>query len=166
MVISRKDELMEVEPDEPEMLHSILSKLPKPLDLDELIASSVELFTRHPPEHLPGKAWRHVSSSSVLKTTRDWRKVATQSLSEGERCFAREAAEIRRRETIVRLQKRAGMMVTRYRRPAAWTSSALLFAVLALYLRGNTHVLAVDAWTWPIDWMRHSKAIIWHWISR
>jgi len=66
IVLSRREELFDIPADEPEMLHSILSKLPKPLDLEGLILKAIALQTTHPPHDLP--IWKKVPSSSVLKT--------------------------------------------------------------------------------------------------
>ena len=120
------------------MLHSILSKLPKPLNLEKLISQTVELFQKHPPSHLPRRAWAQVSSNSVLKTTQDFHKLSQQTLEDGERFFQKEAAEIHRRDVLMQRQRQLRLLATRYRRPASWFSGAILVAVMALYLRGST----------------------------
>lgn len=135
--MSRKDELLEIEADEPEMLHSILSKLPKPLNLEDLISRTVQLFQEYPPLRLPGRAWRHVSSNSVLKTTQDFHRLSQQSLADGEMFFTKEAAEIRRRDALVQRQRQLSLLARRYRRPASWFSGAVLVAVMAFYFRGT-----------------------------
>lgn len=137
MIISRKNELLEIEAEEPEMLHSILSKLPKPLDLEYLIRRTIELYQQHPPEKLPGRIWAHVSSSSVLKTTHDFHKLSQQSLQDGERWFDREATAIRRRDDLQAKKQRLKAIALRYRRPAAWTSAAVLVAIFAIYSRNT-----------------------------
>ncbi|KAI7711476.1 hypothetical protein KC353_g8964, partial [Hortaea werneckii] len=86
IVISRKKELFEFGADEPEMLHAILSKMPKPLDLDSLILRASDMFVHHPPEKLPGRAWSRISPNSVLKTTHaDPQQLVQQTLEDGER---------------------------------------------------------------------------------
>jgi TBC1 domain family member 20 len=120
------------------MLHSILSKLPKPLDLENLISKTVELFQKHPPSHLPARAWAQVSSNSVLKTTQDFHKLSRQTLEDGERFFQNEAAEIRRRDLLMQRQRQLRLLATRYRRPASWFSGAILVAAMAFYFRGST----------------------------
>lgn len=50
------------------MLHSILSKLPKPLDLEGLISHAILRLDTCPPESL--STWNKISSKSVLKTSR------------------------------------------------------------------------------------------------
>lgn len=68
IIAERRQELFDVPDDEPEMLHSILSKLPKPLDLESLISKTIELIGIYPPEKL--SSWARISSLSVLKTSR------------------------------------------------------------------------------------------------
>jgi hypothetical protein len=136
------------------MLHSILSKLPKPLDLEDLIKRTVDLFNQHPPESLPGRAWSHVSRNSVLKTTRNLSSLANQSTSDGERFFQKEAAEIRRREALAHTQKRLRALAYRYRRPAAWTGTAFLFALVAFWVRRDSTVSSFMAWGPVLDGMR------------
>ena len=124
------------------MLHSILSKLPKPLDLDALIAGSSELHRAHPPNRLSGLAWYQISSNSVLKTTRDPNALAKQTLQDGERFFERHAADIVTSEIRQKQLQRARVLAKRYQRPALATGTAIFAALLALYLRrsGGTPV--------------------------
>ncbi|KAK0735888.1 rab-GTPase-TBC domain-containing protein [Apiosordaria backusii] len=69
IVRSRRGELLGIPEDEPEMLHSVLSKLPQPLDLEGLITSAVALEKEFPPEGL--RSWRReIGRWSVLKTGR------------------------------------------------------------------------------------------------
>ncbi|PPJ55650.1 hypothetical protein CBER1_09543 [Cercospora berteroae] len=135
IVMTRKKELLDIEHDEPEMLHSILSKLPKPLDLDGLISKTRILFERYPPEQLPNRAWKRVSSYSVLKTTLSPQALAAQTLPEGEQLYEKHAAEIRRHDILVKVQQRTHALARKYRRPARWTGAAIAVAMLALYMR-------------------------------
>ncbi|KAI6880486.1 hypothetical protein KC360_g7193 [Hortaea werneckii] len=140
IVISRKKELFEFGADEPEMLHAILSKMPKPLDLDSLILRASEMFVHYPPEKLPGRAWSRISSNSVLKTTHaDPQQLVQQTLEDGERMFQRQAAEIRRHEARQRQIMHARLLFRRYKRPATYTAAAVLVAVTALLIgRGGS----------------------------
>lgn len=117
------------------MMHSILSKLPKPLDLDALISRSATLHKTHPPNHLLSLSWYRISSASVLKTTRDPHALAAQTLSDGERFFARHASDIKKDEVRQKQYERARVLAMRYRRPAVASCTAVLAALLALYLR-------------------------------
>jgi hypothetical protein len=151
IILSRKQELLSLEADEHDMLHSILSKLPKPLDLDALIASASELHTAHPPNRLSGFAWWQISSNSVLKTTRDPHTLAKQTLQDGERFFERHAADVRTQEVRQKQFERARVLAKRYRRPAMVTGTAVLAALIALYLRRSGGGAGVE-----------SLASLWH----
>lgn len=135
MVLSRKQELLEIEADEPEMLHAILSKLPKPLDLEGLIERTIELRRQHPLHRLPGRVWSRISSSSVLKTTQDPDALLRQTLQDGERYFEKEAAEIRRRDALKAKQQQLRALYRRHRRSALLTGAAVLVAVVGVVMR-------------------------------
>lgn len=135
VVLSRKQELLDIEADEPEMLHAILSKLPKPLDLEGLIQRTIDLRKLYPPQQLPGRVWSRISSSSVLKTTQDPEALLQQTLQDGERFFAKEAAEIRRRDALKEKREQLQALARRYRRPVLFTGSAVLIAVLGMFVR-------------------------------
>ncbi|KAK2067559.1 hypothetical protein P8C59_001292 [Phyllachora maydis] len=93
IVRSRRDELFDTPDDEPEMLHSILSKLPRPLDIDALVAAAADLFDTYPPERL--RVWRGISSASVLKTARgSTRVVAVQTMEDGKAFFDQQVKEL------------------------------------------------------------------------
>jgi len=132
IALQRSEELFETPADEPEMLHSILSKLPKPLDLEALITNTVKLFKQHPPESLRG--WRSISSFSVLKTARWPDQVEKQTLSDGETYFMRQVKELKcaeQREQVLN-------MIWRYRRPAGAIGLSILISVLSFWLRKST----------------------------
>jgi hypothetical protein len=124
IVLQRSDELFETPADEPEMLHSILSKLPKPLDIEKLIAN--------PPERL--RAWRSISSFSVLKTARWQDQTISQSLEEGEMYFNKQVKELQWAEH----RDRALKVAWKYRRPAGAFGAAVLVGLLSLYLRRSS----------------------------
>lgn len=128
IILSRREELFEIPADEPEMLHSVLSKLPKPLDLEALIAQTVSLYERCPPEKLPFRAWAKVSPFSVLKTTRaDYRQ---QTLSDGIALFDLQVAQLRRQ------QMRRQLMATlwKHRRYATRAGLTILVGLVAIWL--------------------------------
>jgi hypothetical protein len=129
IVLQRSDELFETPADEPEMLHSILSKLPKPLDIERLIANTVDLFEKHPPERL--RTWYSISSFSVLKTARWQDQTMSQSLEEGEMYFKKQVKELQRAEQREKVLK----VVWKYRGPAGTIGVAVLVGVLSFYLR-------------------------------
>ncbi|KAF8863196.1 hypothetical protein BDZ45DRAFT_645039 [Acephala macrosclerotiorum] len=129
IVIQRSEELFETPADEPEMLHSILSKLPKPLDIETLITNTITLFEKHPPESL--RKWRSISSSSVLKTARTQDQTMNQTLEDGEMYFKRQVKEIEWAER----RERAWKLAWKYRRPARTIGLAVLVGVLSFWLR-------------------------------
>ena len=129
IVLSRKDELFAIPADEPEMLHSVLSKLPKPLDLERHISQTMTLFVEHPPEILPMRAWSKISPFSVLKTTRD--PIRTQTLQDGLELFYMQQLQLRREE----LRWKAMEAVWEYRRPVGTVGMAIFVLVLSFGLR-------------------------------
>lgn len=139
IVRNRRAELFETPPTEPEMLHSILSKLPQPLDLEALVTATAALLHEYPPETL-GTGWRvGISEHSVLKTARSTAACAGQSEAVGAYYFAQQVLELERqarRERVVR-------MLWRYRRPAGTVGFAVLFGVLAYWMRRSGFVSAV-----------------------
>lgn len=107
IVMERKEELFEYSDDEPEILHSILSKLPKPLDLEGWISRAIRLLEERPPENL--STWSRVSCLSVLKTSRH----RTLSLAAAEGVFQKQCNE------LWRAQKREELFKTmaRHKKP-------------------------------------------------
>lgn len=142
IVLSRREELFEIPADEPEMLHSALSKLPKPLDLEALISRTMVVFIEHPPEKLPFRAWSRISPFSVLKTTIDLTK--TQDLQEGQDLFEMQILQLRRAE----LMQHALKIIWKYRRPAASVGLAVFIGVVSFWLKkdGINGLLAYLPW--------------------
>ncbi|KAH7314049.1 rab-GTPase-TBC domain-containing protein [Rhexocercosporidium sp. MPI-PUGE-AT-0058] len=142
IVLQRSDELFETPADEPEMLHSMLSKLPKPLDIEALIANTIRLFEDHPPETL--SMWKSVSSSSVLKTARWHDQLCSQSLLDGERYFQQQSKELEWAER----RKRVMTALWRYRKPASTVGLAVLVGVVSFYLRKSSGPSGVIGALW------------------
>ncbi|KAH8889786.1 hypothetical protein GQ53DRAFT_651850 [Thozetella sp. PMI_491] len=139
IVRSRREELFDTPSDEPEMLHSILSKLPSPLDLEALIGSATELSKSHPPETL--RAWRAISKASVLKTARDG--AVDQSMEDGRIFFDRQVAELQWREW----KKKALKKAWQYRTPVSGLGLALLVGVAAILMRRSPGGPLVYTWS-------------------
>ena len=131
IILSRREELLEIPIDEPEMLHFTLSKLPQPLNLESLIAQTMKLFSTYPPQDLPHLIWWKTPSQSVLKTSRNLRE--KQSVKRGEELFAKQAAQLRREE----LRKRALLIMWKYRRPATSAALAVLTGLISIWLMRN-----------------------------
>jgi len=129
IILSRKDELLEIPSDEPEMLHFTLSKLPNPLDVEDLIKRANELFSKHPPEQLPFRAWSKISPYSVLKTTRG--SPRSQSVSDGETLFGKQVSQLQREE----FRQRVGFMMWKYRKPAGGLGLALSIALASVLIQ-------------------------------
>ena len=128
VIISRREELFDIPADEPEMLHSVLSKLPKPLNLERLISRTMVLFSDHPPEKLPRRAWSNISCHSVLKTTYGSRR--DQSLKDGEALYELQVLQLRRAE----LRKKALARIWKYRRPFGGIGLAVFVGLLSFWL--------------------------------
>ena len=136
IILSRRKELFEIEPEDADMLHFTLSKLPKVLDLDDLVAKAVTIFEQHPPERLPLQAWTRISPYSVLKTTRssDASGVPTiQSLGEGIRFFNKQAKQVERQE----IQRRLRLSLWKYRRPIGGIGLAIGIGILSILIQRN-----------------------------
>ncbi|KAI4110041.1 MAG: hypothetical protein L6R37_000174 [Teloschistes peruensis] len=129
IILSRREELFEISSDDSDMLHFVLSKLPKPLDLETLIERTMSLYMDNPPETLPYRAWARISPYSVLKTARaDFRQ---QTLSDGIDLFQRQVIQLRNDE----MREQAKAMLWKYRRPAGQVGLAIVVGVLAIWLR-------------------------------
>ncbi|KAF4551918.1 Rab-GTPase-TBC domain-containing protein 2 [Elsinoe fawcettii] len=134
IVTLRRDELFEIDREEPEMLYAVLSKLPNPLDLEALIRRTEGLREMFPPEKLPGHAWRGISTFSVLKTARTVEETRGQDLGVAEKWLALHAEEIERvekRKAAVRRLRRTAYV---YRRPAGAVALAVLVGVVSVWL--------------------------------
>lgn len=140
IVLQRSDELFEIPADEPDMLHFILAKLPNPLRIETLIANTVLLFEKHPPEML--KIWRSISSNSVLKTARDHEQSRHQTLEDGQEYFEKQKREVEWADR----QERAVKVIWKYRRPARAVGIAVLVGVLSFWLRKTPGI------SWGLLW--------------
>lgn len=127
-----------------DIMHAILSKLPKPLDLDHLLTRSFSLHAAHPPASLPRHIWAPIDADSVLKSAADPARVAVQSLEEGQAAFHRQAARLRRQKLL--LQAKA--WAWRNRRPVASLAFAMTVAVAAyLVQRHNLSLRIPGIWS-------------------
>lgn len=131
IVMSRRKELFEIPADEPEMLHSVLSKLPEPLDLEALVSSTMALIIEHPPEQLPSRAWAKISSYSVLKTAVG--PTRQQTLQDGEKLFTNQLAQLERAE----LRQQAMTLAWKHRQIVGSVGLAVAVGLLSFWLRRN-----------------------------
>lgn len=144
IVLNRSEELFDTPADEPEMLHSILSKLPKPLDLEQLISDTTELLEYHPPEGLPG--WSKISKSSVLKTARFPEQAVLQSLQDGQIYFENQVKELQwaeRREKLVK-------QLWKNKNRAIIVGVGVLVGLLSYHIRKSPSIynFALELWKW------------------
>lgn len=153
IVLQRAEELFETPADEPEMLHSILSKLPKPLALEALISNTVRLFETYPPEKL--QTWKSISKSSVLKTARWPDQIEKQTIDDGERYFKRQVQELQwteKRDKILAI-------MWKYKRPLRNVGVAVVIGVLSFWLRkssvsGSSGIFGAF-WRWCVGYTGH-----------
>lgn len=129
IILSRKQELLDIPVDEPEMLHFTLSKLPCPLDLDSHILSAVQLFKDHPPESLRFRAWKRIPRYSVLKTSRD--PFGRSTVNEAVRLFDQQTRQLRSEER----RKQALDFAWSHRRTIGSVAVAMLVGVASVYIR-------------------------------
>ena len=129
VTISRRSDLLEMAPDESDMLTFVISKLPQTIDIDARIQDALVLVRNHRPETLPGFVWRRLSQYSVLKTSRHIGQ--PQTLQEAESLCQKQTQQLR---SLKLMQKRA-MLVYRYRKPAASLTAMIMMGVLAVWLR-------------------------------
>ncbi|KAL8712034.1 MAG: hypothetical protein Q9220_003730 [cf. Caloplaca sp. 1 TL-2023] len=129
IILSRREELFEIPADEPEMLHSVLSKLPNPLDLEALITRTMSLYHEYPPQHLPFRAWTKISAFSVLKTTQGGPH--HQTLDTGIELFEKQVSQLHREQMLDKHKA----LLWKYRRPVGRAGFAIFVAVVAFWLR-------------------------------
>ena len=129
VTISRRSELLDMAPDEPDMLTFVISKLPQTFDIDARIQDALAIFQKHPPQTLPGFVWWRISQYSVLKTSRHVSQ--PQSLLEAESLCGKQIQQLHRQEL---LWKRA-RLAYRYRKPATSLTAMLMVGALAVWMR-------------------------------
>ncbi|PSN70716.1 hypothetical protein BS50DRAFT_570231 [Corynespora cassiicola Philippines] len=139
VVLSRRDEMLDIEPDDVDIMHAILGKLPQPFDVEFHIARAVELYERLPPDSLGVWSWWRISAYSVLKTSRSVAELRGLSLDDGERLFRVQEQEVRRQQALKKAVLRARYFKARlwyYRRPGMY-GLAIAVGVYALWLGRN-----------------------------
>ncbi|EGX94686.1 RabGAP/TBC [Cordyceps militaris CM01] len=130
IVVDRRDEILAI--DEPDLLQVILARVPARMDLDGLVARAALLFAAHPPETLP--AWRRIARASALKTARDPRQAARQTLRDGAAWFDTQAKELQ----WLDLRNSLLSVAWAYRRPAKTVAMAVAVGLVAFYVRRNS----------------------------
>lgn len=140
IILSRKEQLLEIPVEDSDILNFVLSKLPKPLDLENLIGRAMVLFAKHPPGTLPFRTWRSISASSVLKTTQSNTKsdnsgvVRTDcTIEQGQQFFMKQMTDLKREETRQKILKQ----LWKRRRPLTAVTAAVLVGVLSVWIQRN-----------------------------
>ena len=113
------------------MIHFVLNKVPQSLDLDSLVSEAVDLWTKYPPEGL--RSWGKISKHSVLKTARNGKETAKQTLDDGASMFHQQAAELR----VMELRQGAAKLLRRYQRPAVSIGLAVVVCIIAWRMRNH-----------------------------
>lgn len=142
IVLNRSEELFDTPADEPEMLHSILSKLPKPLNIERLISDTTNLLEQHPPESLP--LWSTISQSSVLRTARSPEQVAKQSLQDGQIYFEKQVKELQWAERREKVMKQ----LWKNKNPAIIIGVGVLVGLLSYHMRKSPSIYHLVSELW------------------
>lgn len=136
VVLSRREEMLEIDKEDEDIMHAVLGKLPQPFDVEFHIARTVELYERLPPEKLGSWAWWRISSSSVLKTSSTPAGLAKMSLEDGEQLFRQQEIEVKRNQTFKKRLASANHVRRRlwfYRKHGAY-GLAFVVGLYALWL--------------------------------
>lgn len=145
IVLSRRDEILDIDRDDEDIMSAILGKLPDPFDVEFHIARAVELYERLPPASLQSWEWWRISSSSVLKTSPTPADLAHTPIQAGEALLKRQEAEIRLHVAVERAALRATLLkrhLWMYRRQ----SGVVLAVAVGLYALWLGRGTALAAW--------------------
>jgi hypothetical protein len=136
VVLSRREEMLDIDKEDEDIMHAVLGKLPEPFDVEFHIARSVELYERLAPEKLGSWAWWRISSSSVLKTSSTLSELNTMALEEAEQLLQQQEKEVRRQQAF-----KKAVMQTKYIKRRLWVyrrhgiyGLAIAIGVFALWL--------------------------------
>jgi hypothetical protein len=139
VVLSRREELLEIEKEDEDILYVMLGRLPEPFDVEFHIARTLELYERIPPESLRSWEWWKLSSSSVLKASANITDVHQLSLEDGEKLFAQQEKDVQREQALKRAAKNVLYIRRRlwYYRRYGYVGLAVIVGAYALYLGRN-----------------------------
>ncbi|KAL5113982.1 GTPase-activating protein gyp8 [Pleosporales sp. CAS-2024a] len=105
VLLSRRDEFLEIDQEDEDILYAMLGKLPQPFHVEFHIARTVELYERLSPASLGSWEWWKISPSSVLKSSSSIPQLHRLTLQDGERLFAQHEKDIRRQQALKRVGK-------------------------------------------------------------
>ncbi|KAH5240636.1 hypothetical protein HBI72_209200 [Parastagonospora nodorum] len=136
VVLSRREELLEIDQEDEDILYVMLGKLPQPFDVEFHLARTLELYERLPPASLGSWEWWRISSSSALKTSADVSDLHRLTLEDGERLFLQQEKDVRRQQALRRVGQNALYIRRRlwfYRR-YGYVGLAVIVGAYALWL--------------------------------
>lgn len=143
VVLSRREELLEIEKEDVDIFHAVLGKLPQPFDLEFHIARADELHEWLSPQLLRSWAWWKLPSSSVLKATRTPFDMRRLTLEDGEALYRQQEIQMKRKQALqqalqqaLKTMKRVKLQLWYYRQSSA-LGLAIAAAVYALWLGRN-----------------------------
>lgn len=139
IVLSKREELLEIDQEDEDILYVMLGKLPQPFDVEFHIARTLELYERLPPASLGSWEWWNVSSSSVLKSSATMTDLHRLTLEDGESLLVQQEKEVRRRQALVRAKQ--NLLFARRRiwlyRKYGYVGLAVLVGAYAFWLGRN-----------------------------
>ncbi|KAJ4364384.1 GTPase-activating protein gyp8 [Neocucurbitaria cava] len=138
-VLSKREELLEIDKEDEDILYVMLGKLPQPFDVEFHLARTLELYERLPPAALNSWEWWRISSSSVLKASATNSSLRRLTLEDGEMFFAQQEKEVRRQQALRQAAKNLKYVRIRlwyYRRFGA-VGLTVLVGAFALWLGRN-----------------------------
>ncbi|KAL1608506.1 GTPase-activating protein gyp8 [Paraconiothyrium brasiliense] len=162
VVLSRREELLEIDKEDEDIMHAMLGKLPQPFDVEFHIARGVELYERLPPEKLRSWEWWSISSSSVLKTSTTPVALSCLTLEDGEKWMLQQEKEIRWQQTRAKAQKNAQILKRRlwvYRRQGVF-GLAIVVGVYAVWLGRSGNASRLPAFGLLKDLFRRVAGIV------
>jgi hypothetical protein len=140
VVLSRREELLEIEKEDVDIFHAVLGKLPQPFDLEFHIARAAELHEGLSPQLLRSWAWWKLPSSSVLKAIRTPFDMRRLTLEDGEALYRQQEVQMKRQQALQRALKtvkRVRLQLWYYRQSGA-LGLAIAVGVYALWLGRNS----------------------------
>jgi hypothetical protein len=139
VVLSKREELLEIEKEDEDILYVMLGRLPEPFDVEFHIARTLELYERMPPESLRSWEWWKLSSSSVLKASANITDVHQLTLEDGEKLFAQQEKDVQREQALKRAAKNVLYIRRRfwYYRRFGYVGLAVIVGAYALHLGRN-----------------------------
>lgn len=139
VVLSKREELLEIDKEDEDVMYVMLSRLPQPFDVEFHLARTVELYERLPPASLNSWEWWRISSSSVLKASATNASLRRLTLEDGETFLAQQEKELRRQHALKRAAKNVKYVRMRlwYYRRYSVAGLAVLVGAYALWLGRN-----------------------------